>query len=194
MQGCRNFRVKITERKEKMMDQLELLTEKDFDAVWEVMEESFPIDERRSYEKQRELLFNDSYFLYGCRRGEQLAAFFAVWQLKECLFIEHFAVLKSCRNGGIGAELLKQLIRAQGQKLVLEVEPPLGELESRRIAFYKRCGFCLNGYDYTQPAMTEAGKEIPLLIMSYPGRLEKTEFLRLREELYRKVYKVGRTP
>lgn len=176
-----------------MLDQLILLTERDFDAVWRVMEESFPIDEHRSYEKQKELLHDASYFLYGCRRGDQLAAFFGVWQLKECLFIEHFAVLKSCRNGGIGAELLKQLIRAQNQNIVLEVEPPSGELSSRRIAFYKRCGFCLNGYDYTQPAMSEAGKEIPLLLMSYPGKLKEQEFLKIREELYRKVYRVNDT-
>ena len=38
------------------MQSLETLTERDFDSVWEIMEESFPGDERRSREAQRKIL------------------------------------------------------------------------------------------------------------------------------------------
>ena len=38
------------------MQSLETLTERDFDSVWEIMEESFPRDERRSREAQRKIL------------------------------------------------------------------------------------------------------------------------------------------
>ena len=47
------------------MQSLETLTERDFDSVWEIMEESFPRDERRSREAQRKILDVSWYHLYG---------------------------------------------------------------------------------------------------------------------------------
>lgn len=49
------------------MQSLETLTERDFDSVWEIMEESFPRDERRSREAQRKILDVSWYHLYGYR-------------------------------------------------------------------------------------------------------------------------------
>ena len=37
---------------------LQKLLEEDFDKVYRIMEESFPIDERRTYEEQKALLNN----------------------------------------------------------------------------------------------------------------------------------------
>lgn len=91
------------------MQSLETLTERDFDSVWEIMEESFPRDERRSREAQRKILDVSWYHLYGYRAHGELMAFLAVWEFDTFLFVEHFAVRKSCRNGGLGAVLLTQL-------------------------------------------------------------------------------------
>ena len=56
------------------MQSLETLTERDFDSVWEIMEESFPRDERRSREGQRKILDVSWYHLYGYRaHGELLS-------------------------------------------------------------------------------------------------------------------------
>ena len=65
-------------------------------------------------------------------------AFLAVWEFDTFLFVEHFAVRKSCRNGGLGAVLLTQLTAQCRRPVILEVELPTGELEARRIAFYER--------------------------------------------------------
>lgn len=81
------------------MQSLETLTELDFDSVWEIMEESFPRDERRSREAQRKILDVSWYHLYGYRAHGELMAFLAVWEFDTFLFVEHFAVRKSCRNG-----------------------------------------------------------------------------------------------
>ena len=123
------------------MQSLETLTERDFDSVWEIMEESFPRDERRSREAQRKILDVSWYHLYGYRAHGEPMAFLAVWEFDTFLFVEHFAVRKSCRNGGLGAVLLTQLTTQSRKPVILEVELPTGELEARRIAFYERNGY-----------------------------------------------------
>ena len=160
------------------MQSLETLTEHDFDSVWEIMEDSFPRDERRSREEQRKILGVSWYHLYGYRSHGELMAFLAVWEFDTFTFVEHFAVKKSCRNGGLGAVLLTQLT----------VELPNGELEARRIAFYERNGFVMNPFEYMQPAMGEDRHAIPLRIMSYPKRLLADEFETVRDVLYCHVY------
>ena len=164
------------------MQSLETLTERDFDSVWEIMEESFPRDERRSREAQRKILDVSWYHLYGYRAHGELMAFLAVWEFDTFLFVEHFAVRKSCRNGGLGAVLLTQLTTQSRKPVILEVELPTGELEARRIAFYERNGF-------VQPAMGEDRHAIPLRIMSYPKRLLADEFETMRDVLYCHVYR-----
>ena len=157
------------------MQSLETLTERDFDSVWEIMEESFPRDERRSREAQRKILDVSWYHLYGYRAHGELMAFLAVWEFDTFLFVEHFAVRKSCRNGGLGAVLLTQLTAQSRKPVILEVELPTG--------------FVMNPFEYMQPAMGEDRHAIPLRIMSYPKRLLADEFETMRDVLYCHVYR-----
>lgn len=173
------------------MYQLEKLQEKDFEEVWEIMYDSFPVDERRTKEAQKSLLSEDTYSLYGYRKEGQLAAFFAVWEFKDFAFVEHFAVKKEARNGGIGAGLLQQLLRQLNKMVILEVELPESELAKRRIGFYERNGFVQNGYPYVQPALSAEGKPLPLQIMSMPTALDEAEFENVRDTLYRGAYKMN---
>ena len=169
---------------------LEKLDKKDFLQVWQIMENSFPPEEHRTRVGQEDLLENSYYQLYGYKNKNVVAAFFAVWQFEEFAFVEHFAVAENYRNGGIGAQLLKELLVFLDMPIVLEVELPEEELPQRRIRFYERNGFVLNGYDYVQPPMQAERKAIPLRIMSYPGILEESQFKNVRETLYREVYHV----
>lgn len=171
------------------MYSLELLGKEAFEEVWAIMEESFPVDERRNREGQRALLGEEAYHLYGYKKQGKIAAFFAVWRFREFAYIEHFAVERSSRNGGIGAGLLRQLTEDLLLPVVLEVEPPEGEMENRRIGFYQRNGYQLNGYSYIQPALSAEGRAVPLLIMSYPKPLTEPEFIKIKNTLYREVYK-----
>ena len=171
------------------MYQLEKLQKSDFEEVWTIMEDSFPVDERRTREGQRQVIEEEAYRLYGYRKEGKIAAFFAVWEFESFVFIEHFAVAKEERNGGIGGTLLMQLIKQLEKKVVLEVELPNADIAKRRVAFYERNGFLMNQYDYIQPPMSEEGKAIPLRIMSTPKDLTKQEFEVVRDTLYRRVYK-----
>lgn len=166
------------------------LTQADFDAVWEIMEDSFVIEERRTREGQQRLLAESCYHLYGYHRDGELAAFFAVWEFDTFSFLEHFAVKQVHRNGGIGGALLQKLLLQVKSPMILEVELPDAELQMRRIRFYERNGFGLNTYEYVQPSLNEESGELPLMIMSYPKKLKETEFERMRDVLYREAYKV----
>ncbi|MNY54601.1 hypothetical protein D3C86_1904940 [compost metagenome] len=75
--------------------------------------------------------------------------------------------------------------------MLLEVEPPAGELEQRRIGFYERLGFHLNPYDYVQPPLRTGQPDLPLRIMTYPRPIRKSEFQLYREILYTEVYKIA---
>lgn len=171
--------------------QLEKLKTNDFEHVWTIMEESFPIDERRTCEGQKKVLDNIHYQLYGCKIANNVAAFFAVWKFVDFAFVEHFAVDPNYRNGGIGAKLLQELLHSLNVPVVLEVEPPNTEMSQRRIKFYERNGFALNSYtDYIQPALSEKGSEIPLMIMTYPKEVSREQYEHIRDMLYHEVYHV----
>ena len=103
---------------------IEKLTEADFDQMFSLMERSFPEDERRDYNGQRELLAEPAYNLYAKRSPEDAAlqAFLALWELGDMVYIEHFAVDPDCRNGGLGGKILQKVIEDTDMRICLEVE------------------------------------------------------------------------
>lgn len=113
---------------------IERLTEADFDQMFSLMERSFPEDERRDYNGQRELFAEPAYNLYAKRSPEDAAlqAFLALWELGDMVYIEHFAVDPDCRNGGLGGKILQKVIEDTDMRICLEVEPPETEMAARR--------------------------------------------------------------
>ena len=105
-------------------------TKLDFDKVYRIMEESFPIDERRTYEEQKALLNNKLYSIYILSdiENDNIKAFIAIWQFDDFAFVEHFAVSSSYRNGGIGALILQEVQKLLSCMICLEVELPEEEM------------------------------------------------------------------
>ena len=75
------------------------------------------------------------------------------------------------RNRGYGGRTL-EILKEMYERMVLEAEPPTDDLRSRRIAFYERNGFSKNDYPYLQPPYRPGETRVPLVLMSYPSRLE----------------------
>ncbi|KAI7262494.1 hypothetical protein KC345_g9413 [Hortaea werneckii] len=117
-------------------------------------------------------------------------AFLAAWEFPELRFIEHLAVNPDIRGGGIGNKLMSRYIHRSDKPVLLEVEPPDGELEQRRICFYERLGFYLNPYSYVQPPLRAGQADLPLRIMTYPRAVTLKEFQRFRDILYTEVYRI----
>ena len=163
---------------------------KDFEEIFSIMEQSFPVDEYRDKQGQRRIFDEKEYSVYGYIENQKILGFIMVWDFTDILYIEHFAVRKESRNLGIGGKLLSFVKENYKSPAVLEVEPPQDDLTKRRVEFYKRNGFKYNDYYYVQPSMAKGKKEIPLKILSLPNELSEEEFIKARDILYSRVYKI----
>ncbi len=163
----------------------------DFNGIYDLMETSFPSDERRNRVGQAALFDDEKYRVYTVKdeRGKQILGFLAIWEFENLLYIEHFAVSPALRGKGLGSRMLAELADKTDKKICLEVELPENETAKRRIAFYERNGFKLNKYDYVQPAMEQGKNPVPLYIMTHGGFIDENEFSLIRDRLYRYVYK-----
>ena len=154
-----------------------------------LMREAFPPAERRTDEEFRQLFSHPQVQILCAQEGEQLLGFLLLWVLNDFVFVENFAVQPASRNLGLGSGLLGHLKERFHLPVILEVEPPEDELKRRRVAFYKRNGFHLNGFEYFLPCLHEhIQKSIQLNIMSAPEALPEERAQAVIKELYNTVY------
>lgn len=162
-----------------------------FSQLFRIMEYSFPVTERGS-EAMHYSEFDRPEFRCLCYEPDGIPeAFLNYFDFAEdnIIFVEHFAVAKELRGQGIGSVLMSYLKEITFPSLiVLEVEPPDGETERRRISFYQRLGFYLNDGSYFQPEYYGRSPAIPLRLMTTEP-LDTDAFVKVRSLIYKKVYK-----
>lgn len=166
----------------------ERITEETFEQIFPLLEEAFPITELREKERQRAMLQNPCYRLYGVRKEGGFGAVFAAWEIDDFLYIEHFAVKKAFRNGGYGGRLLDAFLEEKRKPTVLEVEEPEDDLTRRRIGFYQRHGFIFNTYPYLQPPMRAGQDMLPLKLMTKPTAIDEETYQRYKKKIHTIVY------
>lgn len=155
-------------------------------------EASFPPTERRDFELLRGLIRQNPYFMmYALLRKEMYVGFITAWRFDTFVYVEHFAIDETARNGGIGAEAMRQFQAFTDLPVVLEVELPSDDLSRRRIGFYERLGFVLDDHIYYQPPYHPGDQPLEMRLMHY-GCLHLTEaFEAVRECIYREVYGIN---
>lgn len=161
------------------------ITQFEFDSVYTQLENNFIPDERRERKDARALLENPAFTMYHILKNNEKVGFVTIWELDSFDFIEHFVIYENYRNQGLGAKTL-DLLKSRGKKLVLEAELPTDELQKRRVAFYQRCNFVKNQFDYTQPPYKKGGLGVPMVLMSYPCALNDAE--NTVSKIYKTVY------
>lgn len=172
------------------MNLLETMKKEEFEQVFSIMEQSFPKEEIRIYERQKKLLELPFYHIETVKNeAKEIVAFLAYWKMETFYFIEHVAVNESERGKKIGERLLKEALQKWDSFVVLEVEPPETEIAKRRIDFYERIGFVLNDFEYFQLPLRESCEKIPLKIMSWSCGISKQQFEQYKQTLYQTVYK-----
>lgn len=162
-----------------------------FDTVYEIMVESFPMDEIRSYEGQKALLERLDYHLKTYEQDGKLLGFCAYYVFDDFWYIEHLACTSLSRGLGIGTKLVQEVLSEAGDyPVILEVEPPVDELTKRRVRFYERLGFVLNDYPHYQPPLNPTTGMVELKIMSSCKGLEEEIHKIYRRVLNAKMYGV----
>lgn len=166
------------------------LSDELFSEIFEILEYSFPEDERRDFDAQLAKSNCPEFRTMTLSENGKLLGFLNFWELSDFVYLEHFAVAKELRGKGLGSELIRQLCAiCTGKTIVLEAEPPeLNEFSSRRIEFYRRLGFHTNPFPYKQPPYRAGGEPVELVIMSGPLPLSERDFREKIREIYRKVY------
>lgn len=169
---------------------------KDFlDPVLDLIEktytESFPEVERRDFSLVRGLVKDEPKFIvYALSRENRYVGFITGWLFDGYTYAEHFAIDPSARNGGIGAEAMKQFLAFCGTPVVLEVEMPVDEMSKRRIGFYERLGFVLDHHVYFQPPYRKGEAFLEMRLMTH-GKLDlEQSFERVKTIIHQNVYGV----
>lgn len=155
--------------------------------------EAFPPEEYRDTAELRVLTDSEERFhnnvVYD---GDRTVGLITYWDFGRFIYVEHFAIAPSVRNGGYGRKVLELLKNESEMPVVLEVEMPDNETARRRIGFYERQGFAVLPDDYRQPPYRHGGDCIPMRLMAY-GRPEKgMDFGLIESVIHREVYGVGK--
>lgn len=151
--------------------------------------DSFPDNERREWNEMQQLLVHPNFNVCKITHNNILIGFITFWKWPDLLFIEHFALNKPSRGKGTGTIILKQIIENTSSTVIVEVDVPITEPDNRRIAFYQRLGFVLCPQKYYQPPYIQGNDKVKMLIMSYPTILNNKEFIFVKKQIYREVYK-----
>jgi len=160
-----------------------------FDSFYNLLAQSFPNDEIRPYERQKDLLQIENYRAFVQWDDHRMVGLITVWLFPGFSFIEHFAVVPELRSQGIGSRILQETLAFLPKPVILEAELPETALAQRRLAFYARHGFHENPYFYVQPAYSADRNSVPMRLLS-TNPLSERDYAAVRAEIYRQVYHV----
>ena len=164
------------------------VTEKDFDIVYSKMTSAFPYEERRDSYDEKECLKDKRFKLLSIYDNDIAVGFTALWVLDGFVFLEHIAIDEDKRSSGYGSKAIELIKETFDLPIILEAEAPVTEQQIKRIAFYKRLGFNVNDYDYTQPSY-HGGECVPLMLLSFPDPMTDADFDKFIEETRKSAYK-----
>lgn len=156
------------------------------DRIKALYEEAFPLQERRPWPLQKQLIAAGRIHILRITKEDRFAGFVFFWKLPAFSFIEHFAVDPASRGGGTGTQVMKEMETLLGT-IILEVEPPDTEQAIRRIHFYERLGYHTFPEPYQQPSYYPPHPPLDLRLM-HKNLPATANFAFVRDQLYELVY------
>ncbi len=157
-------------------------SKKYFDKAWELYENSFPIEEKRTKDEQYIILEKENYNPLIFIKEEIVVGILFFWDFKECVFIEHFAINSLLRNQSYGSIIFEDFL-TKYENYILEIEQIYDDITKRRFNFYKKFDFVINEYKHFQIPFRKDSKKLELLLLSHKNPLTKREY----ENLYSKM-------
>lgn len=162
-------------------------------AAVKLYTDAFPEAERRTPEEWRKQMETKTDFcVMAVTEGELFEGFISFWDLRNFVYVEHFAVRADIRGKGIGGRIFEELKKQAGKRpVVLEVELPDNDMARKRIAFYERHGLNVVDRNYRQPPYRKGETALTLLIMTTDTAFAENHFDEIRDSIYTNVYGVG---
>lgn len=148
--------------------------------------DSFPEDERRPEEAIFGIRPAGLHLCVLYKRG-QLIGLLTFWRCEGFVFVEHFFILPEYRSEGYGAEALRCFMGEQKQCVLLECEPPINTMATRRIKFYRSLGYERLEVSYRQPPYRAGGAYLDMYLMSTQQLCPDTVDRYIRE-IHTRVY------
>lgn len=146
--------------------QIKNIEDKWYDDFYKIYSMSFPIYEQRDREQQIKAFNNEHYKLLCLIKDDLLLSFISCWDFDQYVYIEHLAVDKGYRGQNVGATTLSSFIDLVGKTIILEIDPIIDEISSKRLKFYQKIGFNKNEYKHTHPSYNKKYKPHELLILN----------------------------
>ncbi len=169
------------------MIDLRPVTSENFSDVYKRLVDAFPYEERRDEPDEKKCFFKTQFNFCEIIDENESVGLIVFWIFKSFLFIEHIAINKELRGNGYGSKAIELIKTKYDLPIILEAEFPETEMQKKRIMFYENLGFKVNFYDYTQPSYHNS-EGVPLLVLSFPEKLNQTEFDGFFKETREVVY------
>ena len=105
-----------------------------FLEAWELYENSFPKEEKRTLTEQETILKDERYNPTIFIKDDEVVAILFFWKYSNHTFIEHFAISQKLRGQSYGSKILEEFLENH-KNVVLEIEPIFDEITQKRFDF-----------------------------------------------------------
>lgn len=165
-----------------ILNRIYLTDENLYKWACDLLAESFPPEERRDCDLQRQVMSHPDYRLCAIMDEGEPVGVVGYFDAPGFIYFENFCISPDKRNGGYGSQTLK-LLTSQGKTFILEIELPTDGLTRRRKAFYERNGMVVNPYPHVQPHYRKDDPDLPLLVLTYGSKLTQSQYDEFRRYL-----------
>ena len=139
-----------------------------FDWLYDLYMQSFPVHEQRLRERQEGVLGHPEYHCDLLCQGETRVGLLMWWAGPGFRYVEHFAIAPQLRGQSWGSRALREFL-AEGDPVVLEIDPPEDPVSRRRKGFYEGLGLVSNPWPHIHPPYRLEFSGHALEVMTFPG-------------------------
>ena len=157
-----------------------------FEKAWQIYEDSFPQEEKRTLKEQLKLFNKKSFTMLCYVEDEIVLAILFYWQIQRYTYLEHFAVNSTQRGRSYGSKILQEFIN-NNQNIILEIEPIVDETTQKRLDFYQRFDFKVNNHIHFQVPFRKDAQELKLIFLSHKNLLSVEEYTTLYQTMLEKM-------
>lgn len=159
-----------------------------FQQVWEIYRTSFPLREQRTYTHQSTAFKSPLYHMDAYLQDGEVAGFIDYWIFPDYAYIEHYAMAETARGKGYGTHILQDfLTRMAGRTVVLEIDPVVDEISTRRLHFYQNLGFQESPFRHDCHAYQPDEEEGELWVLTWPATVDCDFYERFYLDLHQTV-------